>query len=477
MDGKDLADYIVSYGSDKGATYVEARFIEETASNLTLINGHLFSGGETTTSGIALRVLVDGGLGFSSFNTLTKDEAQKAVELAIRLARGAKRAKNPIVFSEEEVHQAKWQVDVEIPISSVSSDEKLSKIQEIDKAIQESAIESKIPNRNVMFGSSEGSKYFVNSEGARIEAKLSHIRLFAMLTFNFEGKIEQRFAPLGGAWGWEWFDKENVLEAITEDVKAHAIANARAKENKFEVTDMIVGPEVAGIIAHENAGHPFEADRIWGREGAEAGESYVKRLKIGESIIGSEHVTVIDDPTIPHSGGFYLYDDEGVKARPRYLIKNGLVNELLHNRETAAIFGTQSTAAARATGYRREPIIRMANTYIAPGDFSFDELVEDVKEGIFMETFSEWNIDDQRYQSKYVGSLARVIRNGEITDEYVRRPTLELTTEGLFKSVDGVAKGFKAWLASCGKGNPMQGIPVFTAGPEGTRMRNIRLSK
>ena len=65
-----------------------------------------------------------------------------------------------------------------------------------------------------------------------------------------------------------------------------------------------------------------------GREAAQAGESFVKPEMLGERI-GSEVVTVIEDPTIPNSWGFYLYDDEGVKARPRYLIREGIINEFL----------------------------------------------------------------------------------------------------------------------------------------------------
>jgi len=96
-------------------------------------------------------------------------------------------------------------------------------------------------------------------------------------------------------------------------------------------------------------GIQVKADRILGREGAQAGESYITLDKIGTRI-GSEHVTIVEDPTLPNSYGFYLYDDEGVQARRRYLIKEGIINELLTNRETAAILGTKSNGAARGNG-------------------------------------------------------------------------------------------------------------------------------
>lgn len=80
-------------------------------------------------------------------------------------------------------------------------------------------------------------------------------------------------------------------------------------------------------------------------------------------------VTIIDDPTIPNSYGFYLVDEEGVTARPRFLVRNGMINEFLMNREYASYIGLTSNAAARASEFDKEPIPRMANTYLAPGNW------------------------------------------------------------------------------------------------------------
>ncbi|MHA1676200.1 MAG: TldD/PmbA family protein, partial [Candidatus Njordarchaeales archaeon] len=190
---------------------------------------------------------------------------------------------------------------------------------------------------------------------------------------------------------------------------------------------------------------------------------------------GSDVVTVIDDPTIPNSYGFYLYDDEGVKAKPRFLIKEGYINEFLHNRETAVRFGTKSNAAARASAYNREPIVRMANTYVAPGDYTFDELLEDIRFGVYIKTFGEWNIDDRRFNMRFVGKEAWLIENGRLT-KLVRNPILEITTPAYYASIDAIDKNLEFEAATCGKGDPGQGVPVWTGGPN-IRLRNIRVLK
>jgi TldD protein len=92
-----------------------------------------------------------------------------------------------------------------------------------------------------------------------------------------------------------------------------------------------------------------------------------------------------------------------------------------------------------------------------------------------MRTFQEWNIDDRRYQSKYTGSEAYLIRNGEITETMVRRPVMETTSVGLLTAIDAVSKVMSLeFPATCGKGDPMQGVPVYAGGGQ-IRFRNIRL--
>ena len=238
--------------------------------------------------------------------------------------------------------------------------------------------------------------------------------------------------------------------------------------------DLIIGPQVTGIAVHESTGHPYEADRIMGREAAQAGESFVKPEMLGTRI-GSELVTVVDDPTIEGSYGFYLYDDEGVKARRRFLMKNGIINEFLQNRETAAKLGVKSNAAARASRYSLEPLVRMANTFMLPGDSTLEEMIKETKLGVYMKRFQEWNIDDRRFNMRMVGSEAYLIENGEIKHP-VWRPTLEITTPKFYESITAVGKDLEFWAATCGKGDPAQGVPVWIGGPS-VKLKEIQVRR
>jgi len=219
-------------------------------------------------------------------------------------------------------------------------------------------------------------------------------------------------------------------------------------------------------------GHPQEADRVLGREGAQAGESYLKADSLGRKI-GSPEANVTDDPTLVHSNGYVPVDDEGVVASKRRLIKEGVINEFLQNRTTAMEFGLKSNGASRSVSYNREPIIRMSNTFVEPGDYSTEELLKEVKHGVLFKTFTEWNIDDKRLNQRYVALEAYSIEQGELRG-LVKSPVLEITTPALWGSVKARSKHMEFEAATCGKGDPMQGAPVWTGGPE-TLLAGIRL--
>jgi TldD protein len=180
--------------------------------------------------------------------------------------------------------------------------------------------------------------------------------------------------------------------------------------------------------------------------------------------IGSDAITIVDDPTIEHSYGYYAYDEEGLKARRRLLYKNGVMNEFLQNRESAAKLDNKSNASSRSVNYDREAIVRMANTFVLPGNHTEEELIEDVEYGVFMKSFTEWNIDDKRFNQRYVGREAYLIENGELKDP-IARPVIETTTLKFWSAVDAVSREVEYEAATCGKGDPGQGIPVYTGGP------------
>lgn len=470
-DGKDLAEHCVQFGRSLGCTYVEARYVREQFRGFAYRNSEPISGGMQPSTGIGVRLLIEGNMGFASFDRMDKVLAEDAVRTSWKMAKNARR-KNRIDMGEPVNNRAKWSVATKEPLEDVDIDTIMSTADELNKQMVG------LVSYTMMLMPGKVQKYYVTSEGTEITSDKPLVRLVFLLTAQGKLGSEQKFRDMTQCGGWERLKDARVVETLASEVerlKKAAETAEKITELVERPVDMIVGPEVAGIIAHENVGHPSEGDRIMGREGAQAGESFWRDLKIGTSRVGSDVVNVSEDPTIPNTGGFYLYDDEGVKARRRRLIKNGIANEPLLNREFGVKFGKESNGSARSSAFSREPIIRMSNTFFEPGDHSFEELLEGVKLGVYMRSFQEWNIDDRRFQSKYTGSEAYLIRNGELTETMVRRPVLETTSVGLLTAIDAVSKNLSLdFPATCGKGDPMQGVPVYAGGGE-IRIRGVRL--
>ncbi|AFL96075.1 zinc-dependent protease, TldD/PmbA family 2 [Thermococcus cleftensis] len=470
----DVLEFAVEKALELGASYAEARFEEKNGTSLAIKNGNPEGLQVLADRGIGVRVLVDGGMGFASTNVLTRESVSEAVRKAVKLARAASKVRNkPIRFSDEDFHRVSYKVKMKKDFRDVSPEEKLELLKKIEEEVKATGVN--VPMRYLMYSDQLWKKEILTSEGAYVKSKIPRVSVTYNLVVFENGQMEQApFVQRAFSGGLELIERDEPWKWAVKDAQALKRLIYEGKRPPEGKIDLVISPEVAGIAVHESVGHPYEADRIFGREAAQAGESFVKPNMLGERI-GSEVVTVIDDPTIPNSWGFYLYDDEGVKARPRYLIRDGIITEFLTNREYAYKLGQRSNASARAINYNREPIVRMANTYLAPGDYSFEELIEDVKLGVYMVSFNEWNIDDRRYQQRYIGREAYLIENGELKHP-VRRPILEITTRALWSSVDAVGKEVEFYPGTCGKGEPGQGVPVWMGGAH-ARLREVPLRR
>lgn len=467
---KDLADFAVKYALKKGADYSEARLEETTSNSFILKNGIAEASSFSKINGLGMRIIKNKTLGFTSTNHLDKEKIKKLIQNTINTTEKASKLREEINLSEEISYKDKYEVKQKINLNDVSPEEKIKLLFDAEKELLNTKI--KIPSRYISLSDSITTEYLVNSDGTNILATVPRASFFYLLTVEHNNKTSQRIWQYGQTGGFEFVKKWDIPLIVVNEVKALQNNLKFGIKPPKHAIDIVAAPQIVGIMVHESGGHPYEADRIIGREGAQAGESFITKEMLGTRI-GNEAVNVVDDPLIENSYGFYKYDNEGVKARRKYLIKEGIINEFLHNRETAYCMGLKSNGSSRSLNYDRESIVRMSNTFMLPGKYSEEELIEDVKLGIYMKNFMEWNIDDKRINQKYVGAESYLIKNGQIKEPVVR-PVIEITTPQLYKAVDAVASNLEYHAGNCGKGEPMQPIPVWFGGPS-IRLRKIRL--
>ena len=265
---EDMADYILQLLQERGVEYGEVRLEHDKSDVFSLKNSVLEVSAFEESMGIGGRYLINGNLGFLDINVFDKESIKKLVDKSLRLTRNAARIGEKVVLSKEEVHKANYKVQQKIKLEQ-NPEFKIEKLKELDKV-------SKIAKSRLLHLSDTLTrKYFVNTEGSRIIAELPRVNVYYFLTIQQQGKSIQRFLQHGSTSGYECWKKWNLIEELPREIKAlrnNLLKGVKIKPGKM---DVITGQEVTGIAVHESCGHPYEADRIFGREGAQAGESFI----------------------------------------------------------------------------------------------------------------------------------------------------------------------------------------------------------
>ncbi len=470
---KDLAKAAISKAQDAGASYAEARVQSTWEREFALKNGEPQPSFFAESYGIGIRVISRGALGFAATNDMSVKSVSEIARKAVRLAQASSAVlRKPVAMDNSKPAKEKWSPPEKVNIENADAGWLRRVLLEVEGRVADGKAGVKIPGRLFYLVAGLEKRYYVNTDGARVEGRLPRVGFFGSLTAMEGGATAQRFIQQGETGGLEIVERVKLVEKVEEEARVMGKVLRSTIKPPTDTVDVVLSPELSGIAAHESVGHPQEADRVLGREGAQAGESYLKADSLGRKI-GSDEANVSDDPTLLHSNGFVPVDDEGVKARKRHLIKDGVINEFLQNRTTAKEFGLRSNGASRSVSFDREPIIRMSNTFVEPGDYSTEELFKEVRHGVFFKTFTEWNIDDKRLNQRYVALEAYLVENGELKG-LVKSPVLEITTPRLWGSVKARSKHMEFEAAVCGKGDPQQGAPVWTGGPE-TLLAGIKL--
>jgi TldD protein len=240
---------------------------------------------------------------------------------------------------------------------------------------------------------------------------------------------------------------------------------------------ILEGQQLA-LQVHESVGHAVELDRVLRDEASYAGTSFVSPADIGRLHYGSSAMNVTADATSPGGLGSFAWDDEGVPGQATTIVGGGTLHGFLSGRESAAAIGLErSGGCMRADGFARQPIVRMTNVNLEPGDAgSLDDLVAATDSGMLLETNRSWSIDSRRLHFQFGTELAWEIVNGERT-RMLRNPSYAGTTPEFWAGLDAVCSRpeWRLWgVVNCGKGEPGQWMRV-SHGTAPARFRDVQV--
>ncbi len=440
------------------------RSIETREEIIKVKNGAVESITHSTDQGIGIRAFYKGESGFASTAYLEPEKVKQAARLAFEVARakkGIQKKASPFELPPKE--KAKFESRFLIDPFEVSLDKKIGLLLQATQIMQKNKL-IKIAQASLRF--SRVRKTFLNSLGSEITQSflVSGGEIFCLALKN--GEIQRRSYPAahGGnnqQVGYEFIEKLDFLNQA-ERVREEALILLQAPNCPVEETTVVIGSNQMALQVHESVGHPLELDRLFGQEVSLAGRSFVQPEMIGSFQYASPLVSIEASALLPGGPGSFGFDDEGVKAQRFLLIEQGWLVDVLSSCETAPLIGTKSRGAARAESWNRQPIVRMTNINLLPGDKSFSEIISEVKRGIFLETNKSWSIDDQRLNFQFGVEWAQEIKNGKLGKVY-KNASYTGITPLFWKSCSAVGNesALNLWgLLNCGKGDPVQTIAV-----------------
>ena len=445
------------------ADWIGLREVKETTTYRIIRDLNPESNNMTTDHGIMVEVLVNGQFGYFATNNISYDSIKYAAENAYTQALNA--SKYSIhSFTQEVRPKSVGEYQSPYQIKDVSLDSLMDTLLKSNKALKGS---KKIVSAISMARVVDMDMRFISTNGSDFSQSFMYVGP-AYRAIAQDGKIVQSRSYMDQCKqaGMEVFNEDDVISKC-ENICKDAIELLSVDECPTEKMELVLHSDQMLLQIHESIGHALEVDRILGDERNYAGWSFVNLSDFGKLKYGSDIMNITFDPTIPQEFASYGFDDSGLEATKEYKIKEGTLLRGLGGLESQERANINGVANFRACSWNRAPIDRMANLNLEPGDSSFDEIIQSVERGIYMQTNRSWSIDDFRNKFQFGCEYAQLIENGELT-KTVRNPNYRGISTPFWNNLKmvGDKNTFDVYgTPYCGKGEPNQGVRVGHASP------------
>ncbi|KGQ19350.1 TldD family protein [Lysobacter dokdonensis DS-58] len=495
---KALADAALQAATSAGASYCDVRIGRYLRQFVITREDKVQNVVNTESTGIGVRVLVDGAWGFAATNALNTQGAAKAAQQAAAIAKANSKMQTAKVQLAKApgVGEVAWKT----PISKNSMEVPIKDKVDLLLGVNAAAMNAGADFVNSMLFLVNEQKYFASTDGSYIDQDVH--RIWAPMTVTAIDKASGKFrtrdglsSPMGmgfeyldGAQSGKFVSPNGVTNyGLSYDMKEDAIASAKQARAKLTAPsvkpgkyDLVLDPSHTWLTIHESIGHPTELDRVLGYEANYAGTSFATLDKRANKFkYGSDKVTVVADKVQKGSLGAVGYDDEGVKTKRWDIIKDGTLVDYQTIRDQAHILGkTESDGCCYADSWSSVQFQRMANISLSPGKdkLSVADMIKDVENGIYIIGDGSFSIDQQRYNAQFGGQLFYEIKNGQITKQ-IEDVAYQIRTPEFWNACVGVCDDSDYRLGGSffdGKGQPGQ-VSAVSHGSSTARFNGINV--
>ncbi len=435
---------IIRTAMEKGADYADL-FFEHTLSNYsTLEDGKVNQCYSNIGFGVGIRVLKGDKTGYAFAESASLETMLKAARTAANIADS--KGKSLSVNISEYVAPNYYPVKTSWENTSVK--DKIPFLQRMNEKIFES--DKRVTKVNATIGDSSSYILFYNSEGRLAWDYRPLAFLYVTCIMEQKGKVENYTASRSSREGSEFLTNDLVDMLSKEAVEKTALLFDATKPKAGEM-EVVMSAGESGILLHEAIGHAFEAD--FNRK-----KTSIFSDKMGQKV-AENFVSIVDDGTLASNRGSLNFDDEGNATMRTVLVKDGILTSYLHDRISTEYYKVKPTGNGRRQDFRNVPIPRMRCTTMENGPHKKEEIIASVKNGIYVDSFSNGQVNIGAGDFTFFVKSGYIIENGKFT-----KPIKDINIIGngpqaladIVMAADDSKLSDSTW--TCGKDG--QGVPV-----------------
>ena len=435
---------VMAVALEKGGDYADLYFQHTFSNSLVLQDGAVNRTSSNIDYGVGIRVVSGDQQGYAFVENITPEEMMKAARVASRIANGS--AKTPAVKTDTKVFKNYYPILNSWENHSIQ--EKIPYLQKLNERLF--ALDSRVIKVNAAINDETSYILYYNSEGTLCQDVRPMVVLFGSCVMQQGDRIENGSASRSLRKDASFLTDE-LIESVAQEVFRKTSIMFESIKPKGGEMPVVMSAGGSGILLHEAIGHAFEAD--FNRK-----NTSIFSDKLGK-LICDKAINIADDGTLDYNRGSINFDDEGVNVQKTYIVKDGVLTSYLHDRISAKYYGVAPTGNGRRESFRSIPMPRMRATYMENGDCTQDDIIASVKNGIFVDTFTNGQVQIGAGDFTFYVKNGYLIENGKLT-----QPLKDINIIGngpkALADITMVANNFKIDTSSWTCGKDGQSCPV-----------------
>jgi PmbA protein len=429
----DLVACVIEDARRRGVDLAEAYFSRGEELSIEVRNGEVENLKVACDKGLGIRVIYEERQGFAYTSDLSRDAVRSTLDAALDNARVASEDRYYVLPEPAEAYP---ELDMDDPqLGDVSIEEKIEMARQMERCGRTFAplvrLTEQVGYEEVRYQSA-----IANTNGVLLNFKGAFCGGVAAFVAGKDGDQQTGFAL-----DFRRKFKELDFEAIGQEAASKAVRMVGAKRMPTKRVAVVMDPYVvASFLGMLSSALTAEA--------VQKGRSLFAG-RIGEQV-ASSGVTIIDDGTLPNGLLSSPCDGEGVPSQRTVLLNNGVLEGFLHNSYTGAKDGVPSTGNAVRGSFQSPPYLGSTNFYLAPGDRTPDEIVQEIDDGFYLTEVMGMHTANPISGDFSLGAAGIWIEHGELKAP-VRGMVIAGNILELLERVDAVANDLRFFAS---KGAP-----------------------